>query len=276
MQKTKLTLALASMGFAGLMASHQASAQIATANSGNSDLLAVVVDTKTGETFYENLNTLALTASGPTNLASGSINLATTGGTAWTTFVSNTGGDPLAYAVIGGGNRTGASDPYSIQFNGAAYPLNSYSTTIGGSGTPPQAPTNQNLSNFNLIDQNIIGVLNSGGYNVASGSGYDANNSSQPEYTDASGLTSWNGKFGGVTDVAVGSANDFYNFTQTKTATSTTTTASTATLLGTFMLSGSTLTYAAAGSTAVPLPAAVWLLGGGLFGLVGIGRRRAA
>jgi hypothetical protein len=267
MQNTKLALALASIGVAGLMASHQASAQIATANSGNSDLLAVVVDTKTGETFYENLGVLALTASGPTNFATGPINLATTGGTAWTTFVSNTGSDPLAFAVIGGGNKNGASDPLG---------LNSYSTTIGGSGTPPQSPTNGNLASFNLLDQNIIGVLNSGGYNVASGSGYDANNASQPEYTDASALTSWNGKFGGVTDVAEGSPNDFYNFTQNKGTGTTTTTPSNQTLLGTFTLSGSTLSYTAAGSTAVPLPAAVWLLGGGLFGLVGIGRRRAA
>jgi hypothetical protein len=266
MQKTKLTLALATIGVAGLMASHQASAQIATAGSGNSDLLAVVVDTKTGETFYENLGILALTASGPTNLASGNINLATTGGTAWTTFVANTGSDPLNYAVIGGGSKNGGA--------GNPLGLNSYSTTIGGSGTAPQAPTNGNLASFVLLDQNIIGVLNSGGYNVASGSGYDANVSSQPEYTDASALTSWNGKFNGVTDVPEGTQNDFWNFTQVKGELATF--SSTPQLLGTFSLSGSTLTYAAAGSTAVPLPAAVWLLGGGLFGLVGIGRRRAA
>jgi hypothetical protein len=276
MQKTKLTLALAALGVVGLVASHQASAQIATANSGNSDLLALVVDTKTGETFYDNLGILALTASGPSQLASGPINLATAGGSAWSTFVANTGTDPLAFAVIGGGNRTGASDPYTIQFNGAPFPLNSYSTTVGGSGTTPTAPSNQNLGEFNLIDQNIIGVLNSGGYNVKSGNGYDANNSTQPEYTDASGLTSWNGKFGGVTDVAAGSPNDFYNFTQLKTSTSTTASPSTPTLLGTFTFSGSTLTYTAAGTSAVPLPAAVWLLGSGLFGLFGIGRRRAA
>ena len=157
-----------------------------------------------------------------------------------------------------------------------ALPIYSYSTTIGGSGTPPTSPTNGNLASFNLIDQNIIGVLNSGGSNVSSGNGYDANNSSQPEYTDTSALTSWNGKFGGVTDVAEGSPNDFYNFTQNKGTGTTTATPSNQTLLGTFSFSGSTLTYAAAGNTAVPLPAAVWLLGSGLFGLFGIGRRRAA
>jgi hypothetical protein len=269
MQKTKLMLALASVSVAGLVASHQASAQIATANSGNSDLLFVAVDTLTGETFYENLGVLALTSSGPTQLASGPINVATSGGTAWSTFVTNTtaSGGTINFAVIGGGNKNGASDPLG---------LNSYSTTIGGSGTPPTSPTNGNLASFNLIDQNIIGVLNSGGFNVSSGNGYDVNTSTQPEYTDTSALTSWNGKFGGVTDVAEGSPNDFYNFTQNKGTGTTTTTPSNQTLLGTFSFSGSTLTYAAAGNTAVPLPAAVWLLGSGLFGLFGIGRRRAA
>jgi len=43
---------------------------------------------------------------------------------------------------------------------------------------------------------------------------------------------------------------------------------------GTVTLSQSGLTYTPAGS-AVPLPAAIWLLGGGLMGLFGIGRRKA-
>jgi hypothetical protein len=276
MQNTKLVIALASIGVAGLVASHPASAQIATANSGNSDLIAVVVDTKTGESFFDNLGILALPSS---LLTSQSFNLATAGGSAWSTFVTDTGSDPLSFAVFGGGNRTGAADPVINPGSNPPYPLNSYSITVGGSGSAatPNPPSNGNLTQFNLIDQSIIGPLNSGTYNVHAGTGYDTNDSSEPEYTDASFLTSVNGKFSGVTDVAAGSPNDFYNFTQTKTATSTTTTPSTATLLGTFTFSGSTLAFAAAGgSTAVPLPAAVWLLGGGLFGLVGIGRRRAA
>jgi hypothetical protein len=44
---------------------------------------------------------------------------------------------------------------------------------------------------------------------------------------------------------------------------------------GTLTLSATGLTYAA-GTSAVPLPAAIWLLGGGLLGLFGIGRRKAA
>jgi hypothetical protein len=34
------------------------------------------------------------------------------------------------------------------------------------------------------------------------------------------------------------------------------------------------LVYTVPGSTAVPLPAAIWLLGSGLLGLAGVGRRK--
>jgi hypothetical protein len=44
-----------------------------------------------------------------------------------------------------------------------------------------------------------------------------------------------------------------------------------------FSLTNDTLTFTGnGGTTPVPLPAAVWLLGSGLLGLAGVGRRRAA
>jgi hypothetical protein len=43
-----------------------------------------------------------------------------------------------------------------------------------------------------------------------------------------------------------------------------------------FLTSGGQLTYNIAAAAPVPLPAAVWLLGSGLLGLIGVGRRRSA
>src|SRR5579859_1400553 len=56
---------------------------------------------------------------------------------------------------------------------------------------------------------------------------------------------------------------------------STSTTPVTVTTLGTVTLGANGLTFSAS-SPPVPLPAAVWLLGSGLLGLVGIGRRKAS
>ena len=46
--------------------------------------------------------------------------------------------------------------------------------------------------------------------------------------------------------------------------------------LGTFALSGNTLTFTPAAAAAVPVPAAVWMFGAGLAGLLGLNRRKAA
>jgi hypothetical protein len=46
-------------------------------------------------------------------------------------------------------------------------------------------------------------------------------------------------------------------------------------LLGTASLSANGVTFAPEATTTVPLPAAIWLLGSGLLGLAGVGRRKA-
>jgi hypothetical protein len=52
-------------------------------------------------------------------------------------------------------------------------------------------------------------------------------------------------------------------------------TSSDVTNLGQFLLTGNTLTFSAAGVSAVPLPAAVWMFGAGLMGLLRITRRKS-
>ena len=74
---------------------------------------------------------------------------------------------------------------------------------------------------------------------------------------------------GGATAVSgLGTACDLYGVTGT-------TTGDVAlSLLGTASLSANGVTFAPE-STPVPLPAAIWLLGSGLLGLAGVGRRKA-
>lgn len=268
MQKRTLTLALASLGVVGLAASHEASAQITTAASGNSDLVFVVVDPNTGETYYNNTGISALTgSSAAAALAAGG----TFSDSSWTTFKTDTAGDAasLLYAVVGGGGATGASNPLGVD---------SYDSTVGGKGIIPGAFTNSALASFSLIDGNLITPINAlNGTSQQTGVGYLVKSSStipSPQYTQASGLWNWNGNASFYTPATVGTENDFYNFTHTAGAGAGGNV--TPTLLGDFNLSLGNSSWSFSPPAAVPLPAAVWLLGSGLLGLMGISRRRSA
>jgi hypothetical protein len=46
-------------------------------------------------------------------------------------------------------------------------------------------------------------------------------------------------------------------------------------LIGAFTLAGNTLSYAPAAVSAVPLPAAVWMFGAGLMGVLRLNRRKS-
>jgi hypothetical protein len=76
---------------------------------------------------------------------------------------------------------------------------------------------------------------------------------------------------GGQTGVSgLGTAFNLYGVTATDTNLA-------LSVLGTATLTANGVTFAAASSgTPVPLPAAIWLLGSGLLGLAGVGRRKTA
>jgi hypothetical protein len=274
MERSKLTLALASLGVIGLAASHQASAAITTAGSGNGDLVLVVTDAVTGESYYNNLNILAAPGASIASFT------ATPSDSLYAQFKTDVGSDTVNYAVIGGSDASGASNPVLV----GGKNWSSFDSTIGGSaatGVVPGTIINGNITAAEaLMDQNIVGPLNGlNGTVQNSGNGYlvSTNATKSPinntlVYTDASGLTTWNGNTSFVTDAAVGTAQDFYNYTAAKGFTNIGVTPA---LIGSATFDGTTLTYTA-GVSSVPLPPAVWLFGSGLLGLIGIGRRRAA
>lgn len=76
--------------------------------------------------------------------------------------------------------------------------------------------------------------------------------------------TAVNFYYGGVSQVPGGRQGTVDGFT-----------ASDVTNLGQFLLTGNTLTFAPAGVSAVPLPAAVWMFGAGLMGVLRITRRKS-
>jgi hypothetical protein len=272
MQRSKISLAIATLGIVGTAMSHQASAgTVATAGGGNGDLILAVTDTTTGATFYQDLsNTPALTGTTPgalstmtpTTAKSFSINDALD--TNYTSLVTEAGGTSgLEFAVI-----AGANGPSS--FAGAN--VNSYLTSSGTAKYTSTTITNTNLGNFNLIDQNVVNPLNSSGTESANNSFYFSSTSGGPLYSSASGLWKWNGKTSINTIAPVGTAlSNLYYLTGSGSSGH-----AAATLLGTAEFNAGVFTFTAAGGgSAVPLPAAIWLLGSGLAGLVGIGRRRS-
>ncbi len=76
--------------------------------------------------------------------------------------------------------------------------------------------------------------------------------------------------------IAFGATGNFYDITGTTTGSGIHKTFTENKLdLGTFSLSGNTLTFTPVAASAVPVPAAVWMFGTGLLGLLGLNRRKA-
>ena len=258
MQLSKISIAIASLGVIGLTMSHQASASIAPANSGDGTLILAVTDTITGATFYQDLGKTVSTML-PSNNASFSLNVS--GDANYASLLAQAGTDAIDFAVIAGAN--GASAP----LGGA----NSYITTSGTATYGASTLTNANLRNFSLIDQNVTQPLNAA-TESATKSFYIAPGGN-PVYSQASGLWTWNGKTSINTIAGVGSTpSNLFFLTGTGIIGH-----ATPTLEGTATFNGGLFTFTSNNTvSAVPLPAAFWLLGSGLAGLVGVGRRRSA
>jgi hypothetical protein len=198
------------------------------------------------------------------------------------------GGETLDYGVLGGAST------WSSVFTSAEIAAGNVTFTVSAANdvTPSAAIVDATLSQIGTIRNsavNAIGQAQNTGIpavlNAASGCNNVnpcvALNTSAPGYAvtyfgaNLDGLATGNSAAG----VVGGSSVGFYQLTATggsSVAAVTPVAFGNASGAATWTLSASgDLVYSVPGSTAVPLPAAIWLLGSGLLGLAGIGRRKA-
>jgi hypothetical protein len=275
--KTKLTVAAAVASI--LLAGGAAHAAAIVPNTGDGSLLFFVTDTKTNQTYTDVLTqdvngyfsvaqaTVPAPTNGIVNVLNGDANFSVPLGSdsVLTSFLSAAGSDSLSYGIIGGaysgtlgsGQRpTGKVRIVATSLNQSSVLTNLQSQIVNA--TPSGLNVDVNSLNLNLggassTNQGVFGT------------------------TTSAGGTALNLYAGGLdmSGVAPGTAVTLYGVTGNGTAGGSTTAFSLGTAI--FSLATDTLTFTGnGGSTPVPLPAAVWLLGSGLLGLAGVGRRRAA
>ena len=183
-----------------------------------------------------------------------------------TAFLANAAaaGAAVSYSVIGGDSTNTPTNraPGSIR-----YAITSPTNFSGG----------LSLVNSNLSGQwaNIPSMQNDVNVAIASGLTLDKTSTLSGQYGQGAYAASTD-TFGTsfVNSAAAGTSEGFYLLTGGGGLASGTARIYT---VGTFTLDASgNLSFASAGATSVPLPAAVWLFGSGLLGLAGVGRRKLA
>jgi hypothetical protein len=253
-----------------------------TAVPANTGLYLETWNASTGATELVNLS-YAYTDVASANLG----NLNTASGPAWTPATNPSTGtgtvEQLNFGTIANASA-GAFTNFTVV--AAAGPTQTGITHIEGaavgSGTNPSAITYLGMNTVYAAIQQEVAAW--GSQTGATGTFYDASGTTTVAATPATGISksgTWGN--GGISAGAVGSALSFYNVLANPTTAvagngmASHTTATTAYAGFWFLTSGGQLTYNIASAAApVPLPAAVWLLGSGLLGLIGVGRRRSS
>lgn len=203
------------------------------------------------------------------------------------TNATPSGGLKLDFGTVGGSlwSSTFGSDTNAIDFvvtaaNGQTSGSMSWLTTFVG--TPPATVRNSAVTAAAQGQNTGINIAATG---VCTGTNASGLNPCQTLATSDNGwtvVTSIGASASlpvGTNGTAGGTGVGFWQFTQSSTSglgTSTQTQFKNATGNATWTLSAAgDLVYNVPGGSSVPLPAAAWLLGSGLLGLVGIGRRRS-
>lgn len=249
----------------GAVSAHAGFVTQTTSNPGDLVLFAEVLNSS-GSLIgsYAGDTGVAVTSTG-TAIASGET-VAPAGGSANLTSLFNLAGqngNTLVWSLEGGGQLS--SNDFELADAGAAQ---FYSTFANNNISQVSARPSGVLDNWANIG-NTLHTLNTNSGGASSVYGTAAASAGIFDTTSVSvNPANWY-LSGGATGVT--GANTAYNLYG---ITGTTTGPVAVSLVGTATLSANGVTFAAPVS-AVPLPAAIWLLGSGLLGLAGVGRRKA-
>ena len=261
--KLKLKLVVAAMAFA---VTGQAFAAIADGSTGNGELFLSVYDGVAQTSYVRDL------------------------GIDMNSFISNgsSAGYSLNYAADSLLSSTyNLSANTNLLWNVAALDTTG-GTAVGGqrylSTTNAALATIQNTSNSNLTSgfplvNNYVAAVNNGDLNFATNNSSTWTAAAGNAYFGSGFQNNWHGKASFDSTAAVGQSLGFFGLqvsstsglgkisaTQFKSADG-----NAAWTLG----ANGTLSYSVPAPAAVPLPAAVWLLGSGLIGMVGVARRKS-
>jgi hypothetical protein len=177
--------------------------------------------------------------------------------------LGTTGTNKLQWAVMGGGgNIVGSNNPLQFVTTDTQPTL---ASLTGRSGV--------NLGNWTnglAITANNLNTLTGGNPDVLATSAAGAGGWDPTAFVNNSSNWYLNGPFNEVT--GLGTSAKLYSVTSPG---STSTQLVGTTVLGNVSLTAAGLVFSTVTTAPVPLPAAIWLLGSGLLGLFGIGRRKA-
>ena len=258
--KLKLKLVFAAMAF---VATAPAFAAIADGSQGMNGELFMSVWDPVAQTSY--VNDLGVTMSNfLANANTTGYSLSYAGSNLLTSNFNLAGNTNLVYNVA-----ALDSVPTNAPYVGQTYlsTTNASAATVSGTvNSHVNAMQNVNgyLTTINGADQNF--ATNNEGVYTAAASG--------AAYFGSGFMTNWKGNVAFNDTAAVGTAQNMWQLTPSSNAGLSK--ATTTKLAGQWLLnSAGALTYTVP-PAAVPLPAAVWLLGSGLIGMVGVARRKSS
>jgi hypothetical protein len=202
-----------------------------------------------------------------------------------TSFSLNASSDTALQSMLTAGQAAGNHIVWSVQGGGGLIGDTQYGDTGAFAGVttatsnPPTqlaGRTGSNLNGWAALSATITAVqTNAGAGNNSVYASSAAGGGIWDATTVSNNVANWfsNGAPTAVNGLnsSLGSSYNLYGVTGGGTATD----KILLTTLGSVSLTASGLSFTAGGTAPVPLPAAVWLLGSGLVGLAGVGRRKA-